>query len=175
MIKASKCLLIVAVLLSYVAVSASAAGVCAGGTTAMSQLLSAAPGGPDALNEIIVASPAPNLVPRSSLTDALAYNTAAADSLIKGLAASARTAGKTKTASLLIRLLNEGTPAEKLQLMSATSKPYSFPSRFTLAVTTGGVCRTVAELFCRLSCIHTGTAQEQCKEDCRTIFVTSCD
>lgn len=147
-------------------------GPCAG---AMSQLLAAAPGGADSLNALIIASPASSPAPRSELDAVTIYDTTRADRLIKGLAASARKAGRANASLLFIRLLNEGTPAEKLKFMSATDKPYSFPSRFTLAVATGGVCRKVAEVFCALSCINTGTANEQCREDCRTIIVESCD
>lgn len=168
MIKVSKVLMVLSVVLA-VAGPASAAGVCS--SPAMSQLLAAAPGGPGALDAIVVAEPAARLVSSSVLE----YDTTHADALLKGLAASAHKAGKTQASGLFTRLLKEGTPAEKLRFMSATDKPYTFPSRFTLAVKAGGVCRTVAELFCKLSCIHTGTDQEQCKEECRTIFVTSCD
>lgn len=172
MIKVSTAPLLTAVLLSFIAGPALAAA-CGAGSSALSQLSAA--GGPGALEAIVVATPAPRLAPRSGLYDVATYDTTAADILITGLAESARKTGRTNASLLLLRLAKEGTPAEKLEFMSARHKPYTFPARFTLAVKAGGVCRTVAELFCKLSCIHTGTNQESCKEECRTIFVTSCD
>lgn len=174
MIKVSTALTLTAVLLSLVAGPAAAA-VCGAGSSAMSQLATAAPGGAEALDAIVVGVPEPRLAPRSGIYDVRAYDTTRADILITGLAASAQRTGRTNAALLLLRLAKEGTPAEKLEFMSARHKPYSFPARFTLAVKAGGVCRTVAELFCKLSCVHTGTNQEACKDECRTIFVTTCD
>jgi len=175
MIKVIRVLPVLAVLLSFSAASASAATFCAAGPSAMSQLLASTPGGADSLSAIVVRDPVASLVARGEMSSALEYDTTRADALLKGLAASARSSGKVKAAGLLTRLLKEGTPAEKLVFMNATSKPYSFPSRFTEAVQAGGVCRTVAELFCKLSCIHTGDGKKDCTEDCRTIFVTTCD
>lgn len=182
MIKVSNSIPVIALLLACAGAASAAApaspqpflrtGSCA---AALSQLLAAAPGGADSLNALIIASPASSPAPRSELYDVAIYDTTQADRLIKGLAASARKTGKTNASLLFIRLLNEGTPAEKLKFMSATDRPYSFPSRFTLAVATGGICHAVTETFCAISCIHTGTANEQCREDCRTIIVRSCD
>lgn len=174
MIKASTVLPVMAVILSF-GVNAASAAVCGESAAPMPQLLAATPGGADALNALIIPAPASSPAPRSELNELTTYDTTRADRLIKGLAASARKAGKMNASLLFVRLLNEGTPAEKLKFMSATDKPYSFPSRFNLAVKTGGVCRKIAELFCTLSCINTGTANEQCREDCRTVIVESCD
>ena len=148
MINASKRPLVLAVLLSFAAVSASAE-VCGASASAMFQL--------------------------GGLYDAAAYDTTRADKLLAGLAASARKTGKTKAADLFIRLLNEGTPAEKLQFTHTTGKPYSFPSRFTLAVAAGGSCRMVSQIVCWTECVGTDATQYYCREVCKIVSVEVCD
>lgn len=174
MIHASKRPLVLAVLLSFAAASASAE-VCGASASAMSQLAAAAPGGAQALEAIVVGTPTPRLSSRGGLYDAAAYDTTRADKLLAGLAASARKTGKTKAADLFIRLLNEGTPAEKLQFMHTTGKPYSFPSRFTLAVAAGGSCRMVSEIVCWTECVGTDATHYSCREVCKIVSVEVCD
>lgn len=176
MIKFAHSLLIVIVLLSCAAATSAAAPVSPGPAScgAMSQLLAAAPGGSDALAGILAAIPEPAAAPRSEPEFAMTYDVAPADRRIKAFAESARKAGELGASRLFVRLAEEGTPMEKLDFMRDNKKPYEFPARFRLA-RTAGVCRSIAKVFCTVSCINTGDGQRECLRDCETIIVDSCD
>ena len=145
---------------------------------AMSQLMAAVPGGPDALDAVRVSIPAPNLSPRSEPR----YNVAtidlsAADAIIKEAAASTQKSGKLRASQLFIRLLNEGTPEEKLGFANGTGKTYAFPKRFywrSGIVEVKSACRRVAELFCWVACTGLGENRKCAEEQCKIIIVDAC-
>lgn len=150
--------------------SAAAPASCA----ALSQLAAAAPGGADALAGMLAAIPEPAAAPRSEPGFGTTYDTARADVRINAFAEAARKRGELGVSRLFARLAEEGTPKEKFEFMNHDKTPYAFPARFRM-IRTAGVCREIAKLFCTLSCINTGTAQQQCWNDCQTIIVNSCD
>ena len=177
MIKVSTILAMMALLFTCGAGTASAAS-CAGTSSAMSQLVSATPGGLDALNAITFGGAVPTLVPQSEPNrNLLTYDTSRADFLIRGVAVSAQKSGKLRSARLFIRLLNEGTPEEKLTFINDTGKTYTFPERFywkSGIVKVKSACRQVAELFCWVACTGLGEHRKCAEEQCKTIIVDAC-
>lgn len=154
----------------------SAVGFESGKSPALAELLSVAPGGAETFNAIKVCAPQARAVgPNGAAAVLFAPEKGSPDDLIRILAASAERQGKMAAARLFHKLLADGTTEEKARLANWSGKPYVFPDRFYPTVYASGVCTVVTELFCKLSCIHTGTAQESCKEECRNIIVKSCD
>lgn len=169
-----KALGVFALLANVEVAAASAVGLKSERSTALTQLISAAPGGPEAFSAIKVCVPEASAAVLSNVTAVPPAQTSPADGLIRGLADSAERQGKKSTARLLQRLLAEGTAAEKAPLLDPSGKPYAFPERFYPAVYAAGKCHWVTEQFCKLACWGTGIERE-CREECRNIIVKSCD
>lgn len=185
MIKVSKSLPAIVLILACAGAASAAAPAstqpplkaasCSG---AMSQLMATAPGGPDALDAVRVSMPQPSLSPRSEPRyDVTAIDLSAVDVVIKEAAASARMSGKLRASQLFIRLLNEGTPEEKLEFTNGTGKTYAFPNRFywkSGIVKVESACRRVAQLFCWMACTGLGENRKCAEEQCKIIFVDAC-
>jgi hypothetical protein len=81
------------------------------------------------------------------------------------------------SAGLLIRLLNEGTPQDKLEFMNGAGKTYAFPERFYRTggmVRTASACRVITEWVCRMACWGLGANRQCAMTDCRNVIVNSC-
>lgn len=167
---------IVAALICGAGAGGSAAGFESGKSPALTELIAVSPGGAEAFNAMKICDPKAVAVPLGRATAIVsAAQAGSTDDFIKALAVSAERQGKTSAARLLHKLLADGTPEEKAQFANWSGNSYAFPARFYPTVYASGVCTVVTELFCKLSCIHTGTAQESCKEECRNIIVKSCN